>query len=175
MQILRRSPKISIQSVKDLLQSGLSAWLVGLAGVTIAVVVCVLWLDRPIALLAYEWFGRHRAVQRLVETPGFFGPLVVLAFSVLLVRWMLTRRFGTIDVVANLCIITLAVNTMQFANLDERSDAGDQTLQASWDRRSRLALPPPAGRGAVGVAYRHLAKQILLYEKISLYALAANL
>jgi membrane-associated phospholipid phosphatase len=100
---------MSIQSAKDLLQSGLGAWLVGLAGVTIAVVVCVLWLDRPIALLAYEWFGRHRAVQRLGETPGFFGPLVILAFSVLLVRWMLARRFGTIDVVANLCTVTLAV------------------------------------------------------------------
>src|SRR5262249_50219976 len=60
MQILCRSPKMSIQSVKDLLQSGLGVWLVGLAGVTIAVIVCVLWLDRPIAFLAYEWFGRHR-------------------------------------------------------------------------------------------------------------------
>jgi membrane-associated phospholipid phosphatase len=100
---------MSIKSAKSLLQSGFGIWLVGLAGVTAAVVVCVLWLDRPIALLAYEWFGRHRAVQRLAETPGFFGPLVVLAFAVLLMRWMLARRFGTLDIVANLCTITLAV------------------------------------------------------------------
>jgi membrane-associated phospholipid phosphatase len=100
---------MSIQSIKDFLQSGFGIWLVGLAGVTMAVVVCVLWLDRPIALLAYEWFGHHRAVQRLAETPGFFGPLVVLAFALMLARWMMAHRLGTIDIVANLCIVTLAV------------------------------------------------------------------
>jgi hypothetical protein len=74
-----------------------------------AVIVCVLWLDRPIAFFVYEWLGHHRALQLLVETPSFFGPLIVLAFAVLLMRWMLARRFGTIDVIANLCTITLAV------------------------------------------------------------------
>ena len=54
-----------------------------LASVAMAVAACVIWFDRPIALLAYEWFGRHRAVQHLAGTPGFFGPLVVLAFAVL--------------------------------------------------------------------------------------------
>jgi membrane-associated phospholipid phosphatase len=99
---------MSIQSAKNLLRSGFGVWLTGLAGVTMAVVVCVFWLDRPIALLAYESFGRHRAAQRLAETPGIFGPLVVLAFAVLLVRWMLARRFGTIDTIANLCTVSLA-------------------------------------------------------------------
>ena len=94
---------------KSLVQSGFGIWVVSLASVAMAVVVCVIWLDRPIAVLAYEWFGRHRAVQHLAETPSFFGPLVVLAFAVLLVRWTLARRFTTIDVVANLCIITLAI------------------------------------------------------------------
>jgi membrane-associated phospholipid phosphatase len=100
---------MSIQSAKSFLQSGLGIWLVGLAGTTVAVVVCVLWLDRPIALLGYEWFGRHRSVQRLAETPGLFGPLVVLTFAILVARGMLARQFGTIDVVANLCVIALAV------------------------------------------------------------------
>ena len=52
-----------------------------------AVVVCVIWLDRPIAVLAYEWFGRHRAVRRLAGRQ-LLGPLVVLAFAVL---------FGAVD------------------------------------------------------------------------------
>jgi membrane-associated phospholipid phosphatase len=100
---------MSIQSVKRLLQSGFGIWLFGFAVVTLAVVVCVLWLDRPIALIAYERFGRHRILQHLTETPSFFGPLIVLAFALMLVRSMLAHRFGTIDIVANLCIITLAV------------------------------------------------------------------
>ena len=48
-------------------------------------------------------------MQHFAETPGFFGPLVVLAFAVLLLRWILARRFGTMDIVATLCIITLAI------------------------------------------------------------------
>jgi hypothetical protein len=100
---------MSIESAKSLLQSGFGIWLASLAGVGMAVVMCVIWLDCPIALLAYEWFGRHRAVQHLAQTPGLFGPLFVLAFAVLSVRWILARRFGTIDIVANLCIITLAI------------------------------------------------------------------
>jgi membrane-associated phospholipid phosphatase len=52
---------MSFPGAKSLLQSGFGIWLVALGGVTLAVIVCVLWLDRPIALLAYEWFGRHRA------------------------------------------------------------------------------------------------------------------
>jgi membrane-associated phospholipid phosphatase len=98
-----------IERTKRLVRSGFGIWLASLASVAMAVVACVIWLDRPIALLAYEWFGRHRAVQHLVGTPGFFGPLVVLAFAILLVRWSLACRFGTIDVVANLCVITIAI------------------------------------------------------------------
>jgi membrane-associated phospholipid phosphatase len=100
---------MSIESTKRLVQSGFGIWLASLASVAMAVVACVIWFDRPIALLAYEWFGRPRGVQHLAWTPGFFGPLVVLAFAVLLVRWFLARRFGTIDIIANLCIITLAI------------------------------------------------------------------
>jgi membrane-associated phospholipid phosphatase len=100
---------MSIESAKSLVQSGLGMWLASLASVAIAVAACVIWFDRPIALLAHEWFGRHRAVQHLAGTPGLFGPLVVLAFAVLLVRWFLARPFGTADIVANLCIITLAI------------------------------------------------------------------
>ena len=100
---------MSFPRAKSPLQSDFGIWIAALGGVTMAVIVCVLWLDRPIALLAYEWLGHHRALQHLVETPSFFGPLIVLAFAVLLLRWMLARRFGTIDVVANLCTITLAV------------------------------------------------------------------
>lgn len=94
---------------KKLVHSGFAMWLSALSAVTIIVIVCVLWLDRPVALFAYEWFGRHRAVRQLVETPSLFGPLIVLVFAALVMRWLLARRFGQIDVVANLCIITLAI------------------------------------------------------------------
>jgi membrane-associated phospholipid phosphatase len=100
---------MSIKSAKSLLQSGFGVWLAFFLGVIVAVIVSVLWLDRPIALLAYEWFGHYRVLQRLTEAPGFFGPLEVLAFTVLVVRWLLARPFGVIDIVANLCIVTLAV------------------------------------------------------------------
>jgi membrane-associated phospholipid phosphatase len=100
---------MSINSAKRIMQSGFVVWLVSLAGVSAAVIVSVLWLDRPIALLAYGWFGHYRSLQHLAETPGFFGPLEALAFAVLVVRWLLARPFGVIDIVANLCIVTLAV------------------------------------------------------------------
>jgi membrane-associated phospholipid phosphatase len=100
---------MSSNSAKILVQSGFVVWLVSFAGVSVAVIFSVLWLDRPIALLAYEWFGRYRTVQHLVETPSFFGPVIVLAFAFLLARWKLARQFGTIDIVANLCVVTLAV------------------------------------------------------------------
>jgi membrane-associated phospholipid phosphatase len=100
---------MSFESTKRLVRSGFGIWLTSLASVAMVVVACVIWFDRPIALLAYEWFGRHRAVQHLAGTPGFFGPLAVLAFAVLLVRWFLARQFGTMDIVANLCIITIAI------------------------------------------------------------------
>ena len=74
---------MSINGAKNHMQSGFFIWLVSLAGVSAAVIVSVLWLDRPIALLAYGWFGHYRSLQRLTETPSFFGPLEVLAFAVL--------------------------------------------------------------------------------------------
>jgi membrane-associated phospholipid phosphatase len=100
---------MSFESTKRLVRSGFGIWLTSLASVAMVVVACVIWFDRPIALLAYECFGRHRAVQHLAGMPGFFGPLAVLAFTVLLVRWFLARQFGTMDIVANLCIITIAI------------------------------------------------------------------
>ena len=100
---------MSINSAKSVMQSGFVVWLVSLAGVSAAVIVSVPWLDRPVALLAYGWFGNYRTVQHLGETTDFFGHLVVLGFAVLLARWMLARRFGMIDVASNLCIVTLAV------------------------------------------------------------------
>jgi membrane-associated phospholipid phosphatase len=100
---------MSINSAKRVMQSGFVVWLISLAGVSAAVIVSVLWLDRPIALLAYEWFGHYRILQRLTETPSPFGSLEVLAFAILVVRWLLARPFGVIDIVANLCIVTLAV------------------------------------------------------------------
>jgi membrane-associated phospholipid phosphatase len=103
---------MSIDRAKILAQSGFVVWLVSLAGVSAAVIVSVLWLDRPIALVAYEWFGHYRPMQHLAETPSFFGSLEVLAFAVLVVRWILARPFGMIDVVANLCIVSLAVGDL---------------------------------------------------------------
>jgi membrane-associated phospholipid phosphatase len=100
---------MSFERKKHPVRSGFGIWLASLASVAMVVVACVIWVDRPIALLAYEWFGRHRSVQHLAGTPGFFGPLAILAFTVLLVRWLMARRFGTIDIVATLCIITLAI------------------------------------------------------------------
>jgi hypothetical protein len=55
------------------MQSGFVVWLISLAGVSAAVIVSVLWLDRPIALLAYEWFGHYRTLQLLAGTPSPFG------------------------------------------------------------------------------------------------------
>jgi hypothetical protein len=65
---------MSIESTKRLVQSGFGIWLASLASVAMAVAACVIWLDRPIALLAYELFGRHRAVQHLAGTPGSAMP-----------------------------------------------------------------------------------------------------
>ena len=59
--------------------SALNRWLIAFAATTVAVVVCYLWIDRPLALLAHAHSGERETFARFTHIPD---PLIPLASAV---------------------------------------------------------------------------------------------
>jgi membrane-associated phospholipid phosphatase len=75
--------------------SRLQVWCGSLAVTAAAVVISVVYLDRPISRLA----ERMLPVGDFTSTPSFFDPLVLLVFGLFLLRRIAARPFGKADVV----------------------------------------------------------------------------
>lgn len=70
---------------------------------TIAVVaLCVRYVDRPICLFADSLFGQFASIGDFKRTPNFFDPLALLLFALFLLRRLVRRPIGKLDVV---CIL----------------------------------------------------------------------
>jgi membrane-associated phospholipid phosphatase len=66
---------------------------------TIAVVVlCVRYLDRPVCLFADSIFGQLTWIGDFKRTPNFFDPLALLLFALFLLRRLVRRPIGKLDV-----------------------------------------------------------------------------
>ena len=66
---------------------------------TIAVVAfCVRYLDRPICLFADSLFGQFTWIGDFKRTPSFFDPLALLLFALFLLRRLVRRPIGKLDV-----------------------------------------------------------------------------
>jgi membrane-associated phospholipid phosphatase len=76
----------------------LQTWL-GSAAVTVsAIAISQAWLDKPIAILAHDLFGRSSVVGEFTQTPSFYSPLVTSIFVVFMARRLAFRPFVRFDV-----------------------------------------------------------------------------
>ena len=53
----------------------LQRWLIGLLVTAVAVVVCYLWVDRPLALLAHAHSGQRETFARFTHIPDLLNPV----------------------------------------------------------------------------------------------------
>jgi membrane-associated phospholipid phosphatase len=88
---------------------GLRNWSLGFLGTAIAVVVCYLWLDRPIAHFAHEQLQSFHPFEKLTLIPEALTPLAVVAFVLLGLRGLAGRRLSRFQTVTLLSGISLAV------------------------------------------------------------------
>jgi membrane-associated phospholipid phosphatase len=86
----------------------LQRWLIGLLLTTAAVVVCYLWVDRPLALLAHAHTGERETFARFTHIPDPFIPVASAVFVVcglwvfagrLLARPMIVGALASISVI----------------------------------------------------------------------------
>jgi membrane-associated phospholipid phosphatase len=70
----------------------LQKWIASFVLTSVAVVICYLWIDRPVALLAHNVYDQLGALQRVIyRIPVVMAPLAGLGLLMLAV-WALTNR-----------------------------------------------------------------------------------
>lgn len=74
--------------------AALQRWLIGLLLTVVAVAVCYLWLDRPLALFAHAQSGERETFARFTHIPDPFIPLACVVF-VACGLWVLAGRMMT--------------------------------------------------------------------------------
>jgi membrane-associated phospholipid phosphatase len=87
-------------------------WSLGLLGTVAAVIVCYLWLDRPIAQLAHEELAPFHLFERLTLIPEALTPLAVVAFLGLGLRGLngqALTRFQTVLLVSGISLAVAVV------------------------------------------------------------------
>jgi membrane-associated phospholipid phosphatase len=89
--------------------SPLRNWSLGFLGTAIAVTVCYLWLDRPLAHLAHDELQQFQLFEKLTLIPGALTPLAVVAFMVLGLRALTRAPLSRFQTVLMLSGISLAV------------------------------------------------------------------
>jgi membrane-associated phospholipid phosphatase len=85
----------------------LQTWCVVFLLTVIAVAITATWLDKPIAILVHDTFGRFEVLGSFTGTPSFYSPLAIFILLVLLVRRLAFRPFGKLDVVLILCDVSI--------------------------------------------------------------------
>jgi membrane-associated phospholipid phosphatase len=89
--------------------NGLRYWGLGFFGTAIAVAVCYLWLDRPIAHFAHEELQGFHLFGELTLIPDALTPLAVVAFLVLGLRGLTDHKLSRFQTVMLLSGLSLAV------------------------------------------------------------------
>jgi membrane-associated phospholipid phosphatase len=83
-------------------------WSLGLLGTAIAVVVCYLWLDRPIAHLAHDHIQQYRLFEKITLIPEGLVPLAAVVFVIVGLRGLIKRRLTRFQTVLLLSGVSLA-------------------------------------------------------------------
>jgi membrane-associated phospholipid phosphatase len=89
--------------------TSLNRWLIALLLTAAVVIVCYLWVDRPLALFAHAYNAHRETFARLTHIPDLLNPCAAIVF-VIFGLWVLAGRPVTRIVAAgSLCSISLIV------------------------------------------------------------------
>ena len=89
--------------------NALQRWLLALLLTTLVVVICYLWIDRPLALLAHAHSGQRETFASLTHIPDVLNPAAAIAF-VAFGLWVLGgRSLSKVLTAGVLCSISLIV------------------------------------------------------------------
>jgi membrane-associated phospholipid phosphatase len=113
--------------------NGLRVWSLGLLGTAISVVVCYLWLDRPIAHFAHDQLQGFHLFQKLTLIPDALLPLALVAFTVLGLRGLTGRPLSRFQTVMLLSGVSLAVAVII---KDQLKYAFGRTWPETWTRNN---------------------------------------
>jgi membrane-associated phospholipid phosphatase len=97
--------------------SSLSGRYAGIALSGVAILIAILWLDRPIATLSYDTFHRVTVVSGFTHAPSFFDVVTLLLLLVLIGRRLARTPFGKLDLVLILCELGQAGTRTAIASL----------------------------------------------------------
>ena len=89
--------------------TALHRWLLALLLTAVAVTLCYLWLDRPIALLVHAHSARRETFARLTYLPDLLIPLAAAAFVAFGLWALAGRPLSKIVTAGVLCSISLIV------------------------------------------------------------------
>ena len=89
--------------------SDLQKWLASFVLTVVLVVICYVWIDRPVALLAHDVHRLDLLDPLLRRVPVAAAPLAGLALLVLAVRALTKRPLTRLHVVILLCAVSLFV------------------------------------------------------------------
>jgi membrane-associated phospholipid phosphatase len=87
----------------------LQKWIAGFVLTAVLVVICYLWIDRPVALLAHDVHRIDLLVPTLRGIPVLAAPVAALALLVLSVRALLNRPLTPPYIVILLCTVSFFV------------------------------------------------------------------
>jgi membrane-associated phospholipid phosphatase len=89
--------------------SDLQKWIASFVLTFLLVVICYLWIDRPIALLAHDAHRLNFLIKLQSRTPLIMAPLAGLALLLLAVRALMRRPFTRPYVVLLLCAVSFSI------------------------------------------------------------------
>jgi membrane-associated phospholipid phosphatase len=113
--------------------NGLRNCSLGFLGTAIAVIVCYLWLDRPIAQFAHDELQSFTLFQKLTLIPEALTPLAVVAFLVLGLSGLGRRKLSRFQTVMLLSGVSLAV---AIVIKDQLKFAFGRTWPETWARNN---------------------------------------
>ncbi|HEY6255193.1 MAG TPA: phosphatase PAP2 family protein [Xanthobacteraceae bacterium] len=111
----------------------LRLWSIGFLGTVVAVIVCYLWLDRPIAHLAHDALQQFHLFQKLTLIPDALIPIAVVAFAALALRGLTGAQLSRLQTVIVLSGMSLAVAEIVKAEL---KFAFGRTWPETWIRNN---------------------------------------
>jgi membrane-associated phospholipid phosphatase len=99
-------PGGTLQSTR---MSDLQKWIASFVLTTVLVVICYLWVDRPVALLAHDAHRLSSLISLQYRVPLIMSPLAGLALLVLAVRALMGRPLSRPYVVILLCTVSFFI------------------------------------------------------------------